>query len=838
MWINYCLSAWRNLIKNGMFSAINIFGLALGLMSCILIMLFVQDELGYEKNLPESEKIVRLHTSYTPAGRVPFHTIRSAGRMMEAIKSYANAQVAEGTRLLSVGFTAQVDGEAFNETVTYADGSFFSLFDFPFIAGSKAEAFNNKNDMVLTKEMAIKYFGRTDVVGETLTFNSPMTPPLPYKITGVLDALPTNTHLNFTFLIHLDPALFDPFPNMLNTWSSVNTYTYFKLKEGAEIEELQSRISQFINTESVFKDQVAQMSAEAKATDFVQHKLMPIQDIYLNARTQAGSIGDMKALGDKTLVYTFMTVAILVLLIACINFMNLATARATGRAREVALRKVMGASRTQVALQFLGEAVLVSFIALLFAIAAVELILPSYNEILSRDLALDFTATPLALPMLLGTSLVVGLVAGSYPALYLSGFLPARILKANKSAETKGSSRFRFALVLFQFAISIGLVVSTAVVYGQTFYVLSKNPGYEVGQKLVVSGRNLPDEQKEMMRTALSKVDGVTSVSWASEVPTQDNENNTGFTLIDSDGRTVEGQQSVVINYHTMGVGFFESYDVTPLAGRLFSDDYGTDRIVALPEGATEMGRSTILLNESAVKALGLPSIEAAIGRRVRANVFRAGNYELEIVGVIPDLYYRSMKYGVRPSVYMQNPAAFRSMTVSYARQDVTNLVEELSSIWRERAPLQPLVIQHLDEMMASQYAAETAQGKIFAAFALLAIVIACLGLYGLASYTAERRTKEIGIRKVLGAGLIDIISLLVWQFSKPVMLGGLIAAPIAFHFMNEWLMAFEYRLGQEFVVLMVAIASVVALLVSWVTVASRAYKVASQNPINALRYE
>lgn len=841
MWSNYLQTAWRNLIKNGLFSAINIFGLTLGLMCCLLIMLFVQGERGYEADIPNADRIVRMHTSYTPDGRVPFHTVRSAGRMMEAIRDYAPTQVEEGVRLADIGLNGLSDGDVFREQLTFADGNFFKIFDLPFVLGSAESSFKNYNDMVVTEETAMKYFGTKDVIGKTITFCCVGPNSMDLKITGVLKDLPEKTHLDFDFLINMNPRLFDPFPNVLNTWGSVNTYTYFKLQEGVSIADLQDRVYHFANNSDAFKGW-KNGDANIKITDMVQHKLMPIKDIYLGAKAQAGSIGDMKTLGDAMLVNTFTVVALLILVIACINFMNLATAKASVRAREVALRKVLGASRKQVAVQFLGESIFMAFLAMLLALVVVELVLPFYNDVLGRSLALNYVGDFTTLGSLVGLTVMIGIISGIYPALILSGFMPARVLKANKSSETKGSARFRFSLVLLQFAISIALVVATIVVYGQTFYVLNKDAGFDKDNKLVLSGGDLNPSEKDSIKQALERLPAVQSAVWASEVPTQDQENNTSVRLLNNTEGT--GPQSSAdnasstINYHHMGFGFFETYGVKPVAGRLFSKEYGTDRITQLPEGQTEAGKATVILNESAVRKLGIASPEAAIGRWIRANVHRAGMYEMEIVGVIPDLYYRSLKFGVRPSLYMNFPERFNALTIAYKGQETQALQEELKQVWRQQLPLQPLEIQQLDGMIAEQYREEVAQGQIFAAFAILAVMIASLGLYGLASFTAERRTKEIGIRKVLGATIVDVIRLLVWQFSKPVVLATLVAAPTAYYFMNDWLQGFEYRLGQDFIIIAVIVSSTVALLVAWLTVAGRAYNVARKNPIKALRYE
>lgn len=837
MFRNYLLTAWRHILKNRLFSAINVFGLAIGMMSCILILLYVRDEVTYDTWVPEADRVVRIHSSYHSPDRPPFLTVRSAGRMMEMLKSYASSEVEEGVRILQSGTTIIKDGNAFNEGLLFADGSFFDVFDLPFAHGEKGSAFAAPMSLVISEEVAIKYFGRTDVVGETLVACCVQNQQMELKVGGVIKDIPENSHMRIDMLVHMEPSMFDFAPNLLNTWTSVNTYTYFKLKPGATAASLKERYKTWIDTESIFVDQ--QGSLPGKPSDYVKPNVMPLLDLHLHARKDAGNLGDMTPMGDITMVYTFSGVAGLILLIASINFMNLATAKAAKRAREVALRKVMGASRLQVAMQFLGEAVAIATFGLLFGLVGVELALPLYNDAIGKELSFNVLSDLPLLALLFGVAILVGLLSGSYPAAYLSRFLPARILRSNKSSESSSTGGFRAALVVFQFAISIGLVMCTAVIYAQTMYAKNMDVGYQHDGKLAVLNMRATGsaEKAETVRQALSQIPNVTSVVLSSEVPSQDNENNTGFRLLDSAGGTPAGDQ-VVINYHSFGYGFLEAYGIKPIAGRTFSEEYGTDTITAIPEEENRTGSASIVLNESAVRALGIASPEAAIGRTVRADVFRAGNYELTIVGVVPDIYFRSLKFGVRPSVYWVMPDAFRVATVSFEGANVPNLVRDVEEAWRQQMPLSPISHQFVTQMLDAQYASEEAQAKLFAAFSALAIVVACLGLYGLASFSAEQRTKEIGIRKVLGARVRDIVQLLVWQFSRPVLIANAIAWPVGWYAMSGWLETFQYRLDSSFIGIMALIAGGGALLIAWITVAGRAVHVAQANPIHALRYE
>ena len=836
MFRNYLVTAWRHIANNPLYSAINIFGLSIGLMSCILILMFVRSELSHDQNLADADRIVRLHSAFYPTDRPPFLTVRSAGRMMEAIRGHASDKVVQGVRLVQLDPTIRQGDKVFGETVVFADPGFFEVFDLPFVQGSSTTSFTKPMDLVITEEMAYKYFGRTDVVGESLTICCMQDQPLDVQITGVIRDLPQNSHLDIDFLTVMEPSMFDFAPNLLNTWTSVNVYTYFKLHEGRTAAELKQHIWHWLDNESPF---IGMMGEGTRPTEMLQPNVMAVPDIYLRASADAGNMGDMRALGDINMVYAFSAIAILILVIASINFMNLSTARASRRSREVALRKVLGASRAQVALQFLGEAVTIALIALLFALVAVEMVLPLYNNAVNRDLALVLIDDlPLLLSLLL-VSIGVGLVSGSYPAMYLSRFLPARILQPGHGSEQGGSSRVRSTLVVLQFAISIGLTICTVVMHGQTLYARSLDLGYSVDRKLILHGLSSSGAsgQQQAIIEQLSRLPQVQSVVLSSEVPSQDNENNTGFQLIDSDTSAVNGEQ-VILNYHSIGFDFFESYDMQILHGRSFDRQFGAEQVTRIEEGDERIGAASIVINEAAARALGFGNPADAIGKAVRANVFQAGMHDLAIVGVSENVYFRSIKFGIRPTVYFNNPGALRTATISFSTDDTGQLIADVERVWKEMVPMTPVSHEYLSNMVAAQYQEEEQQAQLFAAFSMLAIIIACLGLYGLASFTAERRTKEIGIRKVLGARIRDIVRLLVWQFSRPVLIANLIAWPISLYLVIEWLEGFQYRIGDSVILLACLGASLASLAIAWITVASRAIRVARANPIDALRYE
>lgn len=836
MFRNYLVTAWRNIVKNGVFSFINIFGLAIGLMSCILIMLFVREETGFDKWLPDNERLVRMHTSYTMPNQEPFDTVRSAGRMMEAIRDYAKNEIESGMRLISWDLTIQHEGNGFSERITLVDGTFFDLFQLPFAHGSAASSFNKPMDLVITEAMAIKYFGRTDVIGETLAVCCVGSEATVLPITGVIKTLPDATHFNADMLVYLQPAMFGDNNNVLDTWTSVNVYTYFKLNQGIKPNQLQERITYWMNKESPlvkrFSNLLGDASSGKKVTDFAKLRIMPVSDLHLNAKNHAGNLGDLTPMGDASMIKTFIIVASLVLLIACINFMNLSTAKAGKRAREVAMRKVLGASRTQVAIQFLGEAVAIVLLSLLFALVAVEVVLPFYNEVLGKDLSLQLFNDPLLLLSLVGLAVLVGIGAGLYPALYLSGFLPGHILRSSKGSESVTSTKLRSILVIVQFATSIVLVISTLVVYGQTMFSNNIDTGYQSDNKLVLNVRTAGNS-RDSLKQQLLNLPEIDSVVFSSEAPTQDNENNNNFRLLEGHDNGI-AEPNILVNYHNMGFGFFEAYKVKPVAGRLFNEAFGTDSVNHPKDG--EIGRASIILNQSAVKKFGFSNAEQAIGKTIEANVM--GKQHFTIIGVVPDLYYRSIKFGVRATVYTLNPSRMSVASLSFNTDNLPLLIEKIDAVWKQNVPMQPINFEFLSEMMKAQYHDEVTTAQLFMAFSLLAIVVACLGLYGLSAFTVERRTKEIGIRKVMGASVPEIIKLLIWQFSKPVVLANMIAWPLAIFMMLDWLEAFPYRIDSLWLIPICISVGLLSLIIAWSTVGGVAAKVARKNPIQSLRYE
>jgi putative ABC transport system permease protein len=473
------------------------------------------------------------------------------------------------------------------------------------------------------------------------------------------------------------------------------------------------------------------------------------------------------------------------------------------------------------------------FISLLLALAATEILLPAFNQILGTQIQLRLANDlPLLFSLLTG-GLVVGLVAGVYPALVLSKYRPAQILSSSKGNDSGASSKLRSALVIFQFAISIALLIGTVVIYTQTRYSNDMDLGYRSENKLVLNVDEVRDKL-DSVKQQIETLPEVSSVVYSSEVPSQDRENNQTFTLLDAQ----PGQSSAaeLLNIHFMDFGFFEAYQVAPIAGRLFDREFGSDQVMPVAEGKIAHGGA--ILNQRALRKLGIADPQQAIGKTIKSGELGGVIHEFTIVGVIPDLYFRSVKFSIRPTIYMLKPERFRVATIDYQTNDLAGLREKIEGIWKRVAPMQPMDLNYLSDMLAAQYQSEARQMQLFSAFSVLAILVACLGLYGLAAFTAQRRTKEIGIRKVMGANVRDIVLLLVWQFSRPVLIANLLAWPIGGWLMFNWLQAFPYRIDTYWLLPICAVAGLLSVIIAWLTVGGNAIRVARAKPIEALRHE
>jgi len=825
---NYITIALRNILKNRLYAFINIVGLAVGLAACVMIALFVQDEFSYDKHWTKADSLYRLHTTFNLPGRAPMNTVRAPGPAKAALENYFPEEIGKSTRIRSLFPVLRYEDRVVSEQIHWADPETAELFDFEMIAGDMTKALSDIASIAVNETFALRYFGDENAIDKVVTLNI-YDIERDYKVAAVFKDLPHNTVLDIQALVKIDEADFVNQNWEFAQWYSTNAYLFYELNAGVDVASIDARMPAFLDA-SIEIDPGT--GAFSKASDFMEMYSHRLTDIQLYPMGRSGS--EMKPTGSITNVIIFISIAVLILLIACINFMNLATAKSTQRAREVALRKVLGAKRSQLVAQFLGESVLLAVIGLVFGIVLVELLIGPFSSYVGKDLSLNYT-DGLTVGLLLGLVAFVGAIGGVYPALILSGFLPASVLKANKSAETNGSAALRNVLVIVQFAISIGLIIAASAVYGQRQYATNMDPGFNKENLMLVHnlGENSVRGQQDAFRQQVLAIPGVKSAAFSSDSPASGNENNTSVTKEGDDP-----SQTVLIGRHIVDYEFFDTYEVKLAAGRFYSPDRETDGNPSAEdyvEGQDLVG--TMVINEATVARLGYLSPQDAIGKRVSMGVGASIEATMEIIGVIQDMQFQSLRRAMRPEMYLLNRNLFRTLTIKYegAAAPVATQVENL---WRTMAPNIPFRQDFVDERIADEFAQEEQQSVLLAVFAGLAVVIACLGLYGLASFTAERRTKEIGIRKVMGATVLDIVRLLIWQFSKPVLIANLIAWPIVVYSLISWLETFPYRLENWWLVLFCIVSGLIALAIAWATVGGNAARVARTNPIKALRYE
>ncbi len=829
---NYFTVGWRALAKNRTYSIINIAGLAIGMAACLMILLFVRYELSYDRWLPGAADSYQFQTWYTEKETGRLYPLQMTAYASEAPLRKDFPQVANSVYVLRSTPVFVKDGEVSpTKDTLLVTGDLLDVVRLPLLRG-RANALAAVGSAVLTQSEAIKRYGTDDIVGRTMTLIA-KGEKHDYRITGVLRDIPKNSHIRAGIIARIDLATFMARESaFLKCWGCQSGYVYVRLKAGTDPKTLEAGFKAW-EKRNIPDENAGE--AHFNAGDDQDWHLVNVRDVHLGTAQDAS----MTPGNEPRTIATFAIIALLILGMAVVNFTNLATARASQRAREVALRKVLGARRGQLIGQFVGESVLVAALSMIVALALVELLIGPFAAFLDADLKLSyFGADGIALPML-GLVLVVGVAGGLYPAFFLSRFQPAAVLKANRSAaETPGSGRLRSALVVAQFAVSIGLIVCTAVIYAQTVYARSVDPGYRRDHILQVDGMSRYQllAQGEAIVQQMRRVPGVVSVGRTDIGVATDNNSNTGVIV---PGRT----DPVTIGQYRIDGGFFQTMGIKLVAGRLFDERRPLDDMT-LPfptdlaaEKALAARGANVVINELAARKLGFKTPAEAIGRQVKAALVdnALGLVPITIIGVVQDSRFRSIRDPLDPIMFQHVTAAPSTMVIRY-RGDPAAAYAGVERAWKRITRDVPFEARFSDDIIRELYKAEAARAQIFAAFAGLAVVVGCLGLFGLAAFTAERRTKEIGVRKVLGARTRDIVRLLVWQFSRPVVLANLVAWPVAWWLMRDWLNGFDDRIALSLLPFLAA--GGLALLIAVVTVAGHAVRVARANPIHALRYE
>lgn len=787
MFKNYLKIAVRNMLKFKAWSFINLSGLAVGMAVCILVLLFVQDEISYDKYHEKADRIFRVaqggedflnaNTVFpmAPAMKAEFHEIENAVRLrkMEGVLvNYQNKYFVE-------------------DRLFFADSTVFEIFSFPLLQGDPKTALIEPNTVVLTEEMARKYFAAENPVGKILTadlYNDGKSADL--KITGVLKNIPHNSHFHFDFLVS-----FATQTDISDNWNNYQSlYTYLLLPEAASTNSLQARLPDFIK------------KYYPKWEDG-RYVLQPLTDIHL--RSQLGA--EIEANSDIAYVYILSLIAVFILLLACVNFTNLTIARSTSRAKEVGMRKVSGALQGQLIKQFLIEAIALSFLALLFAILLAELFLPIFNALSGKTLQIDYFDNWLLLAGFATIALMVGLIAGSYPAFFLAGYRPVEVLKGKTPVFRQ--VYLRKALVIFQFAISISLIISTGLVYDQLDYIRNKPLGFEKEQVLAIPLSSAAKQHEAALKNDILQHPAITNASLSERVPTIEGDRMAVFLPEDKD--------QMALPVYFVDHDFVETFQLKVLAGRAFSSEMAGDAAQAF------------VLNEAAVKRIGWSSPEEALGKKF--TIWR--RYEGRIIGVVEDFHAHSLHESIEPLVMAMGPVKGDNyISIRLQSAQLSEILGFLQEKWQIYSPNHPFDYFFIDDNFARLHDADQQAGRVFGFAALLAIFIACLGLFGLASFTIKQRTKEVGIRKVIGATVLNVIALLSNDFLKLVLLANFIAWPVAWFAMNKWLENFAYRISIDWWVFL--LGGGLALLIALLTVSTQAIRAALANPVDSLRYE
>jgi putative ABC transport system permease protein len=832
---NYLIVGLRALMKSRVYAAINILGLAVGMAACLLILLYVRYERSYDSWLPNAENIYQVQSWSTDPETGDSFKLRMSQYVAGTALQKDFPQIVGRTYALSAGPVVLRNGQALPvEEAVRTDGLFFDTFQFPFVAGDPKTALSQPGRVALSESEAIRLFGRSDPVGETLTMVE-RGQHVDYKVAGVFRDLPKNSHMKLDMVIRFDPvSYFTDYPTWPTSWGEISGWGYVVLKPGTDPKTITDQLEAWEKRN--IPDQLFEGRAENPGRD-QEWKLVNVRDVHLGEAQLAAS----RPGNDRTTIVTFSIVALLILGVACVNFINLATARASQRAREVALRKVLGATRWQLVVQFVGESLLIASLAMLVALAMAELFLPYLAAFLDADLKLSYLGEDgVALPVI-ALLILVGAAGGVYPALYLSRYKPAQVLKANKSsAESAGTGRLRAALVVAQFAVSIGLIICTSIVYAQTVFARTADPGFKRDGLMQVNiGYRSLIPNSEALARAVERVPGVTSVARTA----------IGVSTNSTMGRSVKvpgRDETVGIGNYAVDESFFDTMGIRLIAGRLLDREREMDvTSVPYPENDPAAERAlaarggNVVINALAAERMGFKDPQDAVGKDVRVTLSLDTTQPMvpvRIVGVVADSRFRSIRTPVEPIMYRLGQDYLLAMLVRYNDPNPSAVRDRVGEVWKRFAPDLPYEAEFSEDIVAELYTAEQARAKIFAGFAVLAVVIGCLGLFGLATFTAERRTKEIGIRKVLGARTRDIVRLLVWQFTRPVIVANLIAWPAAWWVMRDWLNNFDTRIDLS--PLPFIVAGLVAFGIAMATVASHAMRIARTNPIHALRYE
>jgi putative ABC transport system permease protein len=804
---NFIKTAFRTLLKNKGFTAINVLGLALGLATCMLIVFYVVDELSYDRFNVKADRIYRVNNDIKFGGNTNSFAVSPAPLAATFLSELPEVEQAARFRDRG-GVQVKKGNQNIRERrVIYADATIFDIFTLPMIAGDAKTALKDPRTVVINESTAKKYFNSVNAVGKTLILNDSLL----YKVTGVIKDIPKQAHFNYDLFLSMQSLP----ESKENSWVSNNFNTYILLKKGASPKLLEAKFPKIVlshvgpQLEAVVHLSMGQLE---RGGNYFRLNLTPLKDIHLHSNR----VAELSNNGNIQYVYIFSAIALFILLIACVNFMNLSTARSSNRAREVGVRKVLGSPRKYLIAQFLSESILVTLVATIIAVVTAWALLPLFNQMSGKELMFTSDTFIWLAPALILLVVVIGCLAGSYPALFLSAFQPFDVLKGKLSAGFKGGW-LRSFLVVFQFSISIFLIIGTLVIYNQLKYIQHKDLGYKRDQVLIVHNVYTIGKQTKVFKQELEKLPDVVSATLTGYLPTEGNTNSTTF----FQDHTMDSKKALSTQVWSVDEAYIPTLGMKMVSGRNFSKDMSTDS-------------SAVIINETAAKKLAIAEPlnkmlyypTDSYGKKIKP---------VHIIGVVKDFNFNSLRENITPVILIYNDD-WGALGIKVKTANIPALIDQIKDKWTTFAPSQQFNYSFMDADFDAAYRTEQRMGTIFITFTSLAIVIACLGLFGLAAYAAEQRVKEIGIRKVLGANVSKIVAMLSIDFIKLVLISIAIASPMAWWAMQKWLQDFAYRQNIQWWVFVAA--GFGAIIIAFVTISFQSIKAALSNPVNSLRSE
>jgi len=799
---NYFKIAWRNILKNKGIFSINIAGLAIGIASCLMIMLFVIDELSYDRFHEKADQIVR----------VVFNANINGEQMKEAVVMAPVAQtlreeipeVLDATRLTNqYGANITYKNTVYWERkFAYVDPNFFEVFTLPIIQGNSKDPLKEPHSVVLTKAEAKKYFGNQNAIGQSLILNEDKH----YTVTAIIEKVPKNSHFHFDLFATTQGYK----PADGTSWVNSDFFTYLVLKEGVDYKVVEAKLpaisEKYMGPQ--MKEAIGMSFKEFTEENEIGLFLQPLTSIHLHSDFSSSS--ELEQGGDIKYVYIFSAVALFMLFIACINFMNLSTAAASKRAKEIGIRKVLGSDKNQLIYQFLTESFISTCIATLIALIIFGLVLPMFNNLSGKDLQIEYLLQPSLIIILILLILLISFLAGGYPAFFLSSFKPISALKSKFSGDGKNKS-IRGGLVIFQFVVSSGLILATLIVNQQMDFIQSKELGFHKEQMLVLRNSFLLGNDVDSFKNEILKDPRVAYATQSAFVPAGESDNSMSGIFL---GQQFQRRMFV----YNVDDQYIPTMCMKLLSGRNFSKDFGADS-------------TKVIINEKAAEFLGFG--KDAVGKELLRDT-NDGKKSLTVIGVVKDFHFKSLHQEIEPLIMVNKP--YGGLIISAKVADMSGLISRLNTLWLSYNNKEAFSYSLLDDSYKQTYLTEQKMGSILKIFAILTIIVACLGLFGLVTFTAEQRFKEIGIRKVLGSSVPQIVTLLSKDFLKLVLLSFLIAFPLGFYLMNEWLQDFAYRIEVSWQVFV--IAALITIIIAFLTIGFKSIQAATANPIKSLRTE